>query len=259
MTPAGRPVLCSTPRDVGLMSVIYRRGSTVLITMSSSRAIGRLRRNRLSSRTIAFANAYQARLADAIRASYPRLAEIAGDEFPAIVAGYLQRFPSSRLSTGSAGLQLAEYLADSVHPSWYAELAQLERAYLDVSDAPIEIPMRKERLATLDPEQPITLIPAHAMIAVTTSIDEVLRAIAGHDPLPRPRALDWPRVILVWRSRGSVLHRVVDLDEVGPLRAAAGGAVLAQLCTMFPRAQNPCARAVDLVLRWIDEGVVAGG
>lgn len=226
--------------------------------MSTSRPIARLRRNRVSSRTIAFANAYQARLADAIRVSYPRLAAVVGDEFPAIVSGYLEKFPSARLSTGNTGLRLAEFLTASIYPTWYAELAQLERAYLEVTDAPLELPMRKEALATLALEEPICLIPAHAMIAVTSSIDELWRALSDNDPPRRPRALDWPRVLLVWRARGSVMHRVVDLDEVGPLRAAANGALLAQLCMMFPRAQNPCARAVDLVLRWIDEGVVAG-
>jgi hypothetical protein len=227
--------------------------------MSTSRPIARLRRNRISSRTLAFANAYQARLAEAIGASYPRLAALIGSEFPAIVSGYLQKFPSARLSGGGTGLRLPEFLADSVYPTWCAELAQLERAYLQVTEAPLELPMRKESLATLDPEDPICLVPAHAMIAVTSSVDELWRALADNDPPRRPRALDWPRVLLVWRTRGAVVHRVVDLDEVGPLRAAASGVLLAQLCMMFPRAQNPCARAVDLVLRWIDEGAVAGG
>ena len=225
--------------------------------MSSSRPIARRRQNRVSSRTLAFANAYQARLAEAIQASYPRLAALIGSEFSAIVSGYLEKFPSARLSGGATGLRLPEYLADSVYPTWCAELAQLERAYLEVTEAPLEMPMRKESLATLDPEEPIRLAPAHRMIAVTTSIDELWRALITSDPPRRPRALDWPRVILVWRSRGALKHRMVDVDEVGPLRAVANGALLAQLCMMFPRAQNPCARAVDLVLRWIDEGVVA--
>lgn len=38
--------------------------------------------------------------------------------------------------------------------------------------------------------------------------------------------------------------------------AASRGIRLAQLCSRFA-APNPMARAVDIVLRWIEDGVVA--
>ncbi len=194
------------------------------------------------------------RVVETIRGGFPRLASALGDEaFDAMVAAYLAKHPSTRLSVRGASEHLPAFLAESAnHPVWHGELALLDRAYLDVLDA-ADAPALASA-AELDPAQPVRLIPAHALVEVTTTVDELWRAIAQGEPLVRPRELDWPRTILVWRTQGVVLHRAVDLDEAHALRRAVTGAPLGELGFA---GENPTARALDVVLRWIGDGVIA--
>src|SRR5688572_3393273 len=159
------------------------------------------RRKRPSTRSMGLANAYRARIAEAIRAGYPKLAMAIGEvAFDELVLSYLTRYPSTRLSVRSAGAHLPEFLERSTeHPVWQGELAQLDRAYTEVSDA-IDVELMTN--AAFVPEQMIRLVPAHALVEVTTSVDELWRAIHAHEAPQFPRELDWPRTILVWRYRG---------------------------------------------------------
>jgi putative DNA-binding protein len=196
-----------------------------------------------------------ARIAEAMRGGFPKLAAAIGDEaFEAMVAAYLEKYPSTRLSVRGAGEHLPAFLAESAHhPVWHGELALLDRAYVDVLDAPRAKPLAT---ANFSPSEPIRLVPAHALIELTTTVDELWRAIATGDVLTRPRELDWPRTVLVWRMERVVLHRAVEADEARALRRAGSGAMLADLCATFT-GENPTARALDIVLRWIDDSVVA--
>ncbi len=53
----------------------------------------------------------------------------------------------------------------------------------------------------------------------------------------------------------SVQDRALDPDETSALRAAARGTSVVELAAGFS-SENPQARALDLVLRWIEAGVV---
>jgi hypothetical protein len=211
------------------------------------------RRRRPSTRSLRLANAYRAQIGNAVRDGYPKLAAAIGEAaFDVLVAAYLARYPSTRLSGRGAGAQLPEFLARSAeHPVWHGELALLDRAVTDVMNV-AEVALAR----TVEPDAWVRLIPAHAIVELTTTADELWRAIDAHDMPTFPRELDWPRTTLVWR-RGEHLHqRVVAADEVAAVRAASRGVRLSELCTRF-RAPNPMARAVDIVLAWIEDGVVA--
>ncbi|HEY4242260.1 MAG TPA: putative DNA-binding domain-containing protein [Kofleriaceae bacterium] len=230
------------------------------------------RRRRISTRTEGLANAYRVRVADAIKAGYPALAAAIGDEaFDALVAEYLSEHSAPRLDTRGAGDQLPEHLAASpAHPVWHGELAQLDRAHAWVLDAPDAELLSPD--AAFTPSLPLALIPAHALVDLTTSVDESWRTLAGteaaHDLAAaaaaaatlatlRPRDLDWPRTVLVWRDpSGQDAQRTVPPDEASALRQAAAGARLGDL--RFASSPNPTARAFDVVLRWLADGVLAG-
>jgi hypothetical protein len=195
------------------------------------------------------------RIAEAIRSGYPKLAAAIGDDaFDALVLAYLGRYPSTRLSVRGAGAMLPEFLIGSTeYPVWQGELALIDRAYSELADAHEVDLLTASSMVT--PDLVIRLAP-HVLVELTTSCDELWESIHVHDLPAFPRELDWPRTILVWRGKTGTQQRVVAADEVAALRAASRGVTLAELCARFA-APNPMARAVDIVLAWIEDGAVA--
>jgi hypothetical protein len=199
----------------------------------------------------------------AIRARFPKLAAALGDRaFEAMLGGFMTHKPAAQRSLSTADAELPRYLTESCgYPVWYAELAALDRAHCRALHAPA-VTVLSRRTLTSDTE--LKLIPAHALVSLTTTVDELWCALddaAEFQTRARakpPRALDWPRTVLIWRKEGSQLaERTVDPDESAALHAAVRGTSLAELAAGLG-GYNPHARALDVVLRWIDDGVLVG-
>jgi hypothetical protein len=109
----------------------------------------------------------------------------------------------------------------------------------------------------LTQERELRLVPAHALVQLTTTADELWYALdeaaASHRRarVPKPQCLDWPRTVLVWRRHGEIHLRTVDPDEAAALSATVYGTRLCELAEVSSH-----ARALDLVVRWIDDGVL---
>jgi len=194
-------------------------------------------------------------MAGAVRARFPKLVAALGDAlFETMLGAYLDREPAAQRSLRDSARMLAEFLAAQPdYPVWYAELARLDRAHVEVLHAPAVSTLTRDEL-TLD--RRLALVPAHALVDLTTTSDELWNALDRGAPCDRPRALDWPRTVLVWRTHGlAVGDRTVDTDEAAALRLAAQGTSVAELTARL-RGDNPSARALDLALRWIDAGVL---
>ncbi len=224
--------------------------------MRSRRRTSGLSEGRLARGSVPPHNPGREWLIEAVRSRFPKLAAAMGDAvFDAMLLGYLEAEPPARRSVRESGARLADYLASSVtYPAWYAELARLDRAHVDVLHAPAVRTLGRREL-TLEGE--LRLVPAHAIVEMTNAVDELWRAIDRGASPAWPRELDWPRTLLMWRTNGlEVSERVVDPDEVAALRAAARGTSIVELTAGFC-GDNPRARALDVVLGWIDAGVVA--
>ena len=177
-----------------------------------------------------------------------------------MLAGFIAHAPRAQRSLTATDAELPRYLAESCdYPVWYAELAALDRAHVHVLHAPrVDVLMR--RTLTIDTE--LKLVPAHSIVSLTTSVDELWSALDDAAEMHTrararlPRALDWPRMVLIWRTKESLLaERTVDHDECAALRVAVRGTSLAELAEGLG-GHNPHARALDVVLRWIDDGVL---
>ena len=95
----------------------------------------------------------------------------------------------------------------------------------------------------------------HALIELTHATDELWHALDHGERVVRPRELDWPRTVLVWRDGSTVRERVLDADETAAMRAAVRGTSVVELAAGFD-CENPQARVIDLALRWIEAGLV---
>jgi len=197
----------------------------------------------------------------AIRARFPKLAAALGDRgFTALLEAYMAKDQDATRSLSATDAGLAKYLAESCdYPVWYSELAALDRAHVHVLHAPkVEVMSRR----SLGHDCELRLIPAHSLVTLTTTVDELWSALdAAAETQTRahakwPRAVDWPRTVLIWRKDGAeISERTVDHDESAALRAAVRGTSLIELASGLG-GRNPHARALDVVLRWIDDGVL---
>jgi hypothetical protein len=194
----------------------------------------------------------------AVRARFPKLAAALGDKlFPVMLSAFMARSRGTPLVLAACS-RLPEYLGESPdYEVWYRDLAALDRGHITVMHAQ-NVPRLTRRELTGDCE--LRLIPAHSIVTLTTTADELWAALEDaaasctRARVSRPRALDWPRTVLIWRYEGmAIRERTVDLDEASALRAAARGTSLVELSGGLDH-----ARALDLVTQWIDAGVLRG-
>jgi hypothetical protein len=202
-----------------------------------------------------YTNAYFARIAGVLAADYPKLHAFLGeDAFRALVVPYLRAYPTRHPSLREAGACFSQFLR------WrdpnLADLARLERARVDAFDGADAEPLAREDLAALEPAQfpalKLALVPTAALVDLATNADETWDALErGGEPPPNE---DGFRAVLVWRRDLDVVHRTLERDEVAPLRRLTGGATFAEICEHFI---DDGARALELLVRWLDAGILA--
>jgi len=195
-------------------------------------------------------------LAAAVRPHYPKLALALGaDLFEALMGVYIARGPNESRASRERGGELVEFLAGgSDYPAWYGELAKLDRAYAEVWQAPPVARLSRNELST---DRPLQLVPASTLLQLTTTVDEAWSALGRGEPPTQPRTLDWPRTVLVWRDeRPTVYAYAAGLTEGAALRTVKRGTSLTELSGYFT-GDDAFSRALDMVLRWADAGVLA--
>lgn len=208
-----------------------------------------------------YAHAYWTRIAGALAADFPKLRAVLGAEgLDALVIPYLRAHPTRHPSLREAGLHLARFL-DERGQTAHADLARLERARAEVFDGPDAVGPRaarsRDELAALPPEEfprlPLRLVPASALVELSTNADDVWDAIEGERPPPPPAP--GPRAVLVWRRELTVIHRTLEADEAAALRRVQGGATFGEVCEVLAEVSpgaDVVARAIALLLRWLD-------
>ena len=209
-----------------------------------------------------YAHAYWARIAGALGEDFPKLrAHLGAEAFDALVVPYLRAHPTRHQSLREAGLHLARFLDDEGRPG-PADLARLERARTEVFDGldAARGAMSRDDAAALAPEEfprlPIRLVPASALVELSTNADELWDAIEAGRPPPAPAA--GSRAVLVWRRELLVIHRTLDPDEAAALRRVRGGGTFGDVCEVLAGggAAGGVERALELLLRWLDAGAL---
>lgn len=204
---------------------------------------------------------YRDRLIEALAEDYPKLVAVLGARWQALVTDYVRAHPPAHPDLREAGRGLAGFLEGSGRDA-EADLARLEWARADVFFGPDAAPLRLDELAAVAPEAfphvPLSLVPSHAIVAVTSNADDVWSRLEDGEP-PPPFA-GAARRLCVWR-RGAmtVVHRTLDPDEAPCLALLARGATFAQVCELLASAAEPAARATELLVRWIGAQLIVHG
>jgi hypothetical protein len=214
-----------------------------------------------AARVDVYREMYFWRLYEVLREDFPKTHEALGDDFEALVRGYLARHPSAHPSVRHVGDRLADFLeTDAAARSrpWLVDLARLERARVDAFDAPDATPIRAADLAVVAPEEwaalRFALVPALDVLRSRWPVHELWTA-----PSSTPIAV--ATAIRVWRQDFTVFHASMDAIEDAAFAALRAGASFAAICEAVA-AHVPddaaAGTAGSLLARWLDDGLVAG-
>jgi len=212
-----------------------------------------------------YAGAYFYRLLECLGEDFPAtLAVLGGDNFAALVKGYLLEYPPTEPSILYAGLYLADFLYG--HPfgerwPFIAELARLERAVLDVFHAPDALALDVEGLRAVPSEEwPGIKLRTHPAVEIVHSewrIADVLHRIEQGQEWKHPEHEE--ASVLVWRQNTLVHYRSLEPVERDALAAVSEGANFAAVCeAVAANAEEPnhTALIARLIARWLADGIV---
>jgi len=201
-----------------------------------------------------YARMYASRLHDTLAVDYPTVRAMIGDDaFAALATRYVECHAPRSYTLRDAGLELPAFLARTASP-WLAELAQLERARIEVFDGPDARPLAQDEVAAHDlalPDLELRVVPASVVVPLTWAIDDTWSAIAdggaGQVPVREARSL------LVWRRGAAVFHRTLDRDEAELAPRLVTGIRFAEVCELLAKTHGDeaASRATELLLRWL--------
>jgi hypothetical protein len=205
-----------------------------------------------------YVHAYTARIAGVLAQDYPKLATLCS--LADLVAPYLRAHPPHAFSLREVGVHVARYLAARGEPAHLVDLATLERARTEVFDGGADTaPLRRSDLEAIGPEAfptlQLRLVPAAQLVELTTNADGIWDAIETGGKPPASRAVT--RTVLVWRRDVTVVHRTLDDDEARVVRTLVAGTTFAAACDELTELEDPAARALELLLRWLDAEILA--
>jgi hypothetical protein len=218
-----------------------------------------------------YANMYFFRILDVLRADYPKLAAVLGDDaFHDLATDYLQAHPSRHPSLRFVGAALPAFVAAHAvaeRRPWLAELAALEWARVDVFDRADAAPLAREALAGLAPEDFAALrlapVPACALVPAAFAVEDAWRGLEASGALEPPGRAASGHALLVWRRGVVVHHRAVEAPERQALERViqAPGTTFGALCAALGEALGSDEAAAELAARclgqWLADELLA--
>jgi hypothetical protein len=215
-----------------------------------------------------YANAYHARLREALEADHPVLSIYLGDELWAgFCSGYIKAHPSQVRSLRHFGVDVPEWLAAnepfSAHPL-IAELARFEREMMDVFDSADARRADWASMQALDaqawPTMRLRFHPSVRLLPQATNAVDVWRALKDEREPPAAQPASAPARLL-WRDEERITRfRPVDSLELAALHASFVEADdFAGMCDRLSEQIAPTdvpVQAIGLLRQWFDDGII---
>jgi len=208
-----------------------------------------------------YAGMYRTRLAEALRADFPNLHRLLGDEgFLELSRAYADAHPSASSDIGQFGRHLADFLAQHPGPRGdEADLARLEWALAQAFTAADATPVGQEALGALGEaaaEARLHFLPAFQALALQHDVLGLWDALEAEEEQP-PAVEQRPTSVAVWRTGYQVLHRGMPSAEADAVARVQGGTSLAEVCEAFSEADDAAAEAFRTLGAWFAGGWIA--
>jgi hypothetical protein len=216
-----------------------------------------------------YANMYFFRILDVLRADYPKLVAVLGDDaFHDLATDYLQAHPSRHPSLRFVGAALPAFVARhalAAERPWLGELAALEWARVDVFDRADAEVLAREALANVAPEDFAAIglapVPACALVPAAFAVEDPWRAAeAGDAPTAPPRAAEG-HAVMVWRRGVVVHHRAVEGAERRALELVLPGTTFGALCASLGASlgsdEEAAAFGARCLAQWLADELLA--
>jgi Putative DNA-binding domain len=213
-----------------------------------------------SARAGIYREMYRFRLADALRADFPRVARLLGDDgFLQLSSAYASVYPSASSDISRFGRHLADFLRAHPGPRGdEADLARLEWALAEAFTAQDAEPVTQEALGRLGAEAAearLVFVPALQTLVLEF---DVLPLWAELETSDEPPEVDSTGAhVAVWRQGFQVLHRALGVEEAEALARARTGATLAEVCEPFGLLADPQGEAFRTLAAWFSSGLVS--
>ena len=187
-------------------------------------------------RVAIYANAYAARLIQALGKAYPHWLTFAGAaEFDVVAEAYVRAHPSRYANLRWYGATLADYLAATAPWSrqpWLAEIARFEWALGLAFDADDAAPWTFAALAARGAalvDSRFTLDPSLQTLALAWNVADIFGERNPEEPVQAFAPAAAPGRWVVWRQQLAARFRALPDDEARALAAAMQGGTFADV------------------------------
>jgi len=217
-----------------------------------------------------YANAYFARLQEALETDYQILRKLLGKEvFEEACLAYIHKHPSHYFSLRWFGQDFPAFLGYAPNRGehhWPAEMAQLEWSFVNAFDAADAEPLGEAHAAAIPPEAWATLtMHFHPSVRTMTVYWNTLlrwRTTKHNETVPEPVRLPQATQCLLWRNALITRYRSLEPDEAVALQAALEGADFSELCGALAEElqdqEQVSIKAAGFLKTWLSAGMIVG-
>ena len=203
-----------------------------------------------------YANMYEARLLEALRADFSQVETYLGSaQFETAAMAYIRRHPPRHYSVSALGANFSRFLAH-IGTGVAADLAALAwarwEAWVAVDVPPVSVQQLAQHASP--PEACLKFAPTLRIVRARCDVAAHWRAAAEGTTIATTAA-HAVTTVAVWRSKHEVCHTTLSPDEAQALRWARAGAPLARVCEAFG-GPDPIAAAWLAVGGWFADGWV---
>ena len=181
-----------------------------------------------------YRNGYYRAAVDSLVSNYPVVLGLLGEDYFRFLAKqYVSQFPPSVGTLVGYGVEFASFLAvhsDSQRLPYLADVARLDRAWLDVYFAADSVPITANEVAALAGEvagidaQQLNLCASTAMVSLDYAVTGVWQNLKETGRLSDVIELSkQPAYALIWRQHSDVLIRPLPLAEFSFLSGLNAG------------------------------------
>lgn len=214
-----------------------------------------------------YGDGYRSRLAEALEANFPVLAELLGEgDFHTLASRYINSYESTFFSIRYYGDRLADFLAGDAEYSkapLLPELARWEWAMAAAFDAADARPIEIGALAQVAPEDWAELrfkwSPAVQVLELEWNVPQLWKAVTEAterpDPSLAPQALSW----LIWRRELQIYFRALEPAEGQAIVASRAGQSFGELCVGLCEhldESEASLQAAGFLRGWVQSGLI---